>query len=78
MENPVKRDHAFALIGERIRARREELGWSRPQLAAEAKLRVNAVAGAEMGTALSVMTLLQITEALDSTLDALVPLEALE
>lgn len=77
-DDPIKRDHAFAVIGERIRQVREHRGWTRKQLAEASKLRVNAVTDAEMGVAISVMTLLQITDALDSTLDTIVPLEALE
>lgn len=76
-DNPVERDHAFALIGARIRTHRENLGLSRRQLAERSTLRLNAVVDAETGAALSVMTLLHLADALDCTLDALVPLEAL-
>jgi len=72
----VTRDVFYSAIGERIKATRETAKVSQPKLAAEARVSLSTIQHAEDGTSCSVLVLTRIADALDCTLDDLVPIGA--
>ena len=77
MSNPVEKDRFYQAVGERIREVREEQNLSRAQVALDAKLSESTIDHAEKGLTISLLALTKMAEALDVTLDELVPLGAL-
>ncbi len=74
--NPFERDNFYKLVGESIRRARVAEGLSLSQLGKRAKLVETTIYNAEIGQTCSLLVLARIAEALDVTLDALVPTEA--
>ena len=72
-----ERDHFYLTVGESIRAAREAAGLTKVDLARVARLPVSAIRNAESGESCQLHVLALIAEALDCTLDDLVPLEAI-
>lgn len=76
MTNDFERDHFYSMVGERICATREAQGLTAAELGRRAKLASSTVQNAEVGTSCSLLVLAKLAEALDVTLDDLVPVEA--
>jgi transcriptional regulator with XRE-family HTH domain len=74
--NRPEKDRFFLTVGTRISATREAAGLSTRALAETAKLSLSTVQNAENGDACSLLVLAKLAEALDCTLDDLVPTEA--
>ncbi len=77
MVDRVKKDKFYAVVGEAIRKARAAAGVSQRKLAAAATISLSTLVHAEDGMSCSLLVLSQIAEALDTTLDELVPTEAL-
>lgn len=77
MTNPFERDHFYLTVGAAVKAARESAGVTQAQLAGMAKLTKSTMLNVEQGMTCSLLVAARIAEALDTTLDALVPLEAL-
>lgn len=73
----LEKEHFYATIGDAIRTARRTAGLSQDGLGKLAGLSQSSVIQAENGNACTAFTLAKIAHALDTTLDALVPLEAL-
>ena len=71
------RTHFYHTVGDTIRVAREAAGLSIVQLAANAGITDTAVRHAEDGQTCSLHVLAKLAHELDTTLDALVPLDAL-
>lgn len=77
MINRFQKDEFYRIVGSAIQAAREAEGWTITEMADEAKLTKSTIQNAELGASCSLLVVARIAEALDTTLDALVPLEAL-
>lgn len=73
---PAK-DHFYNTVGEAIRMARHDGGMSAEVLAREAGVGLTTIQHAEEGTSCSLLLAAKIAEALDITIDELVPVEAL-
>lgn len=73
----VSRNHFSETIGAAIRAARKEAGLTQVALASRIGVRPAVLETAESGRGCSLLLMTVIAEALDTTIDALVPLEAL-
>lgn len=76
MTNTFEKDHFYLSVGATIRAARQSAGLSETELAKRARIAHSTVNNAEMGSTCSLLVITKIAEALDCTLDALVPTEA--
>ncbi len=74
----ANKDHFHTVVGERIKATREAAGLSIARLAKDADTTPSAIDKAELGVTCSLYMLARIADALDCTLDDLVPLDALD
>jgi transcriptional regulator with XRE-family HTH domain len=76
MINRVRKDRFYLTVGERLCALREAAGLTQRQLATQAGLSESTINNAESGINLSLLVATMVAEALDATLDELVPTEA--
>lgn len=74
--NRFEKDKFYLTIGETIRAHREAEGLSVREIAAKAGLAHNTIQNAECGLSISLLVIVKIAEALDCSIDSLVPTEA--
>jgi transcriptional regulator with XRE-family HTH domain len=72
----AKQRKLLMTIGEKVRKMREARSWSVPQLAKSIGVSPRAIYAAEEGRTCSVLLFVLLAEALDVTLDDLVPLDA--
>lgn len=72
----VRRQHFQAVVGDKIRAERHKADKSLAAVALETGLSMSTVESAEEGLGVSAFALALIAEALDVSLDELVPTEA--
>lgn len=75
--NEAAKRHFYEVVGERLRAVREDLGLGQSDIARVTGASQSTVNNAEIGQSCSLYTLVLIAEAMDVTLDELIPLEAL-
>ena len=73
-----EKDRFYQRVGVAIRSARNEGGMSQEALAKASKVTLSTVQNAEIGQSCSLLLLAKLAHALDTTLDALVPLDALE
>jgi transcriptional regulator with XRE-family HTH domain len=73
-----KKSMFYIAVGERLREVRKESGLSIDKLAEECGVSRSTVSSAESGNSLSLYLITLFAEKLDTTLDALVPLDALD
>ena len=71
------KDHFYQTVGAAIRSVRDERGLSQADMARAAGLNQSTVQNAESGQTCSLLVLARLADALDCTLDALVPVGAL-
>ena len=76
MINRVQKDRFYLTVGERLCVVREAAGLTQKQLATQAGLAQSTIYQAETGMNCSLLVLARIAEALDASLDELVPTEA--
>ncbi len=76
LTNPFAKDHFYETVGRTIRQVRNDAGKSQQQLADSIPLTLTTIQNAETGASCSLLVLARIAEALDVTLDELVPLDA--
>lgn len=76
--NSAQKTHFYATVGAAIRREREAAGLGMTELARKAGLTQSAVHHAENGITCSLHVIAKLAHELDTTLDALVPTEALQ
>lgn len=75
--NSAEKRHFYVKVGEAIRRERQAAGLGMTELARRAGLTQSAVHHAENGITCSLHVIAKLAHELDTTLDALVPTEAL-
>lgn len=75
--NRFTKDHFYLTVGNRITGVRESKSISQDELARHTKLTKATIDHAEAGQSCSLLVITMIAEALDVTIDELVPLEAI-
>jgi DNA-binding XRE family transcriptional regulator len=75
--NVAERVHFLTTVGKTVRDARESAGVAQGELAKRAGVASSTLFAVEDGRTCSLLCLTKIANALDTTLDALVPLEAL-
>lgn len=71
------KDHFYQTVGAAIRKTRDDRGMSQADMARASGLNQSTVQNAESGQTCSLLVLARLADALDCSLDALVPTEAL-
>lgn len=72
------KDEFHRVVGERIHQIRDEQGLGRTELAKRCGFNESTIVNAETGASCSLYVLAKLAEALDVTLDDLVPIDALK
>lgn len=78
MVNRFEKDEFYRIVGDTLRARRKDEGWTVSDLATAARLAESTIENAERGQSCSLLVLARLADAFDTTLDELVPVEALQ